>query len=127
MSSLYLDTHAAVYLHAGELELLGTEGKRQIEANHLLISPMVLLEFDYLYVCKKIRYRATEVYTALNATFGVTLCTLPFSDVAHQSLSIQWTRDPFDRLIVAQAQANHNALLVTRDRTIRLNYPQSIW
>ena len=127
MSSLYVDTHAAVYLHAGELALVGTEGKRQIDACQVLISPMVLLEFDYLYASGKIRYRATEIYTALNATFGVTLCSFPFSDVAHQALSIQWTLDPFDRLIVAQAQANHNSALVTRDRTIRLNYPQAIW
>lgn len=127
MSSVYLDTHSAVFLHAGELELLGTEGKRQIEANDLLISPMVLLEFNYLFETNRIRYNAQDIYTALNATFGVTLCSLPFSDVAHQALNLNWTRDPFDRMIVAQAQVNQNATLITRDRNIHLNYRKSVW
>ena len=120
MSSVYLDTHAAVFLHAGELERLGTEGKRQIENNDLLISPMVLLEMNYLYESKKIRYTAKEIYAVLNAAFGISLCPIPFSDVMLQSLDLTWTRDPFDRIIVAQAQVNQNAALITRDRTLHI-------
>jgi PIN domain nuclease of toxin-antitoxin system len=127
LSSIYLDTHAAIFLHAGALELLGTEGKRVIEANDLLICPMVLLEFNYLYEKQKIRYDARSIYTALNATFGVTLCALPFADVAHQALDLTWTRDAFDRMIVAQAQVNHNSVLITRDRIMHLNYRECVW
>ncbi len=127
MSSVYLDTHAAVFLHAGELERLGTEGKRQIEASDLLISPMVLLEMNYLFELKKIRYNAKEIYAALNASFGVTLCPIPFSDVSLQALDLTWTRDPFDRIIVAQAQVNQNATLITRDRTLQIHYRRCVW
>ncbi len=126
MNTIYLDTHTAVYLHAGAAELLGDEGKRRIEGSELLISPMVLMEFEYLHESGKIRYRAAEIYTALNATLGVSLCSLPFSDVAHEALSLDWTRDPFDRIIVAQAKVR-NSVLISRDRDIRLNYPQAIW
>jgi len=119
LRSVYLDTHAAIFLHAGELERLGTEGKRQIESNDVLISPMVLLEMNYLYESGKVRYGAKEIYAALNATFGIRLCPIPFSDVALQALEVTWTRDPFDRMIVAQAQVNQHATLITRDACSR--------
>lgn len=127
MKSIYLDTHTAVFLHAGELERLGTEGKRLIEANDLLISPMVLLEMNYLFELNKIRYNAKEIYSVLNGAFGVSLCTIPFADVGLQALDVTWTRDPFDRIIVAQAQVNQDATLITRDRTLHIHYRRCVW
>jgi PIN domain nuclease of toxin-antitoxin system len=37
-----------------------------------------------------------------------------------------WTRDPFDRIITAQASLN-GALLLTKDATIRQNYDRAVW
>jgi PIN domain nuclease of toxin-antitoxin system len=127
VSPVYLDTHAAVFLHAGEVDLLGTEGKRQIELNNVLISPMVLLELEYLHASRVISYRGATVYEDLNRTFGITLCPIPFAAVAQEALGIDWTRDPFDRLIVAQARAGGDAPLITRDRVIRRWYRPAIW
>jgi len=47
--------------------------------------------------------------------------------VVNKALDVTWTEDPFDRLIVANAQANHQAKLITRDRSIRKNYPRAVW
>lgn len=127
MSVAYLDTHVAVFLHDGLIEELSSEAKKQIEANDLLISPMAWLEFDYLYQRKRISLNAQAIFTNLYATFGVSLCQLPFPLVALDSLKHTWTTDPFDRLIVAQASANHGAMLITRDRTIRRHYTNAIW
>jgi PIN domain nuclease of toxin-antitoxin system len=127
LSIAYLDTHAAVFLHDGLLEEFSSEAKRQLEANDLLISPMVLLEFSYLLRRKKIGVDAKALFTALNTSFGVGLCPFPFASVAHGALDIDWTQDPFDRLIVAQARVNHEAKLITRDRLIRRNYIHAIW
>jgi len=127
LSIAYLDTHVAVFLHDGLLEEFSSEAKRQIEANDLLISPMVLLEFAYLFQRKKIGVDAKAIFTALNTAFGVGLCPFPFASVAHEALDIDWTQDPFDRLIVAQARVNHEAKLITRDRLIRRNYGNAIW
>ena len=127
MSIAYLDTHAAVFLHDGLLEEFSSEAKRQLEANDLLISPMVLLEFSYLFKRKKIGVDAKALFTALNTTFGVALCPFPFAGVAHEALDMEWTQDPFDRLIVAQAQVNHEAKLITRDRLIRRHYGNAVW
>lgn len=37
-----------------------------------------------------------------------------------------WTRDPFDRIITAQAAVS-GAVLLTRDERIRANYRQAVW
>ena len=66
----------------GLLSRLSAEAKRQIEANDLLISPMVLLEFQYLYDRKRIGVEPIPLYTYLNATFGVDLCSFPFPAIA---------------------------------------------
>jgi PIN domain nuclease of toxin-antitoxin system len=127
VSAAYLDTHVAVYLHDGLMEELSNDAKRQIEANDLLLSPMALLEFDYLFRRKRINVGASAMFTTLNTSFGVALCQFPFARVAHEALAIAWTMDPFDRLIVAQASANHAAMLITRDRLIRRNYSNAVW
>jgi PIN domain nuclease of toxin-antitoxin system len=127
VSFAYLDTHAAVFLHDGLIEEFGIEARRQLDANDLLISPMVLLEFDYLFQRRRITVGARALFATLNASFGVNLCDFPFSGVANTALDIQWTNDPFDRLIVAHAQANNTSALITRDRVIRKNYAAAVW
>lgn len=127
MSIAYLDTHVAVFLHDGLIEEFSNESKRQIEANDLLISPMVLLEFSYLFRRRKIGVDAKSLFTALNTSFGIALCPYPFASVAHEALDVGWTQDPFDRLIVAQARVNHQAKLITRDRLIRQHYANAVW
>ena len=127
MSFAYLDTHAAVFLHDGLIEEFGTEARRQMETNDLLISPMVLLEFDYLFQRRKLSIGARALFATLNAAFGVELCDFPFAGFANEALDIRWTTDPFDRLIVAHARANGTSALITRDRVIRKNYPGAVW
>ncbi len=43
-----------------------------------------------------------------------------------QAIDYQWTRDVFDRLITAEAEAMGFAL-VTKDKNILANYKQAIW
>lgn len=123
----YLDTHVAVWLHDGLVERLSAEAARQIEANDLLLSPMVVVELEYLRARKRIRTKPVEMITYLAATFGIGVCGLPFPAVALSSLGISWTSDPFDRLIVAQAAANHNAMLISADTLIRAHYRRAVW
>lgn len=42
------------------------------------------------------------------------------------ALKESWTRDPFDRLIVANAKAA-GAPLITKDERIRKHYRRAIW
>lgn len=125
--SAYLDTHVAVWLHDGLIERLSAAAKREIEAQDLLISPMVLLEFQYLRERKRIRVDAGELFAYLNATFGIALCTFPFPAMAQEALSVDWTSDPFDRIIVAQARSNRASSLITADAHIRRHYDRAVW
>ena len=56
----------------------------------------------------------------LGRTVGLVTNRTPFIDVVGAATDLTWTRDPFDRLICAQAVAE-NAVLLTRNRKIRAN------
>ena len=70
MSVAYLDTHVAVFLHDGLVEELSIEATRQIEANDLLISPMVLLEFGYLHAGKKVGVAPRTLFATITPRSG---------------------------------------------------------
>ena len=85
-----------------------------------------VLELQYLYETKRVADNAELVVDDLLHRLGVRVCDLPFPDVARRALALSWTRDPFDRLIVAQA-ALRDARLVTKDRVLRKRYRASVW
>ena len=127
MSIAYLDTHAAVLLYDGLIEKLTSDGKRVVAASELLFPPIAFLELEYMFRLKRIGVNAQAVLQVLMRDFGVSLCQYSFAKVAYEALELTWTQDPFDRLIVAQAIANHNSPLITRDRLIRRHYNKAVW
>jgi PIN domain nuclease of toxin-antitoxin system len=46
--------------------------------------------------------------------------------VVARARELRWTRDPFDRLITAQAAIGEDVLL-TADESIRARYPHAEW
>jgi PIN domain nuclease of toxin-antitoxin system len=62
----------------------------------------------------------------LGDRLNLKICAKDFNQVISHSLDLHWTRDPFDRLIVAHAAVNNNILL-TKDQTILANYAQGQW
>ncbi len=123
----YLDTNVVLRLEAGLLSKISNEAKRVIERSSLLISPMVQFELELLYEIGRIRYGAAQVIADLSRRIGLQVCQLPMADIILSSFSIKWTREPGDRIIVANALANGNALLVTSDSQIRSNYANAVW
>jgi PIN domain nuclease of toxin-antitoxin system len=123
----YLDTCVVVWLFGGETEKLSKAAAQGIrEAEQILVSPAVLLELQLLHEIKRARTAARKVIERLSADIGLAICRIPFADVVEDALDQAWTRDPFDRLIVAHASAA-NAPLITKDERIRRNYRRSIW
>jgi PIN domain nuclease of toxin-antitoxin system len=127
VSVTYLDTHVAVWLHDGLVAKLTRAAKREVERSELRVSPIVLLELDYLYLRGKLRLNAQTIYANLDGTFGVSMCPLPFSAVIMQAMACGWTQDPFDRIIVGHAWANQSSRLITADTLIREHYPPAVW
>lgn len=122
----YLDTHVAAWLFAGEVARLSAPARKAIESDDLLISPAVVLELQYLYETKRVGYSAEVVINDLQHRVMLRVCDLPFPDVARRAMTLTWTRDPFDRLIVAQA-AVRETRLITKDRVLRKRYHASFW
>jgi PIN domain nuclease of toxin-antitoxin system len=97
-----------------------------IAGNELLLSPMVLLELQYLFEIGRLTVAPGTIVDALRRAAPLRMCDLPFADVAHAALRETWTRDPFDRIIVAHARLREMAL-ITKDRAIREHYERAIW
>jgi PIN domain nuclease of toxin-antitoxin system len=123
----YLDTQALVWLSQGSLDDISPGVTRLIKHADLLYSPMVYFELELLYEIKRIKQSARDIQRKVEYELGVRLCDLPFSVISAAALDEKWTRDPFDRLIVANAKANGFAWLITADEPIRQHYPRAVW
>lgn len=123
---IYADTHVVAWLHAGRIDLIPPRARALIEDGSLLVSPMVALELEYLFETGRTKEPARSVLQALGREVGLRLCDLPFLDVATAALRQSWTRDPFDRIIVAQA-ALRKTRLITKDAAIRAHYDRASW
>jgi PIN domain nuclease of toxin-antitoxin system len=123
----YLDTQVVIWLAEGNTKPLSRDAKRLIEESDLLVSPMATFEFDILYEIRRTKMPWSAVRADLEYELGLRVCDLSFSRVADAARNDGWTRDPFDRLIVANAKANGLAYLISADEEIRKNYQRAVW
>ena len=123
---IYLDTHVLVRLYQGEIEKLTDTVRQEIEQHDLLVSPAAILELDYLYEIGRLKAGASKLMDALAMDLRVKVCGIPFPQIVEQALKEKWSRDPFDRLIVAHAKAG-DAPLITKDENIRRHYRRAVW
>ena len=123
---IYLDTHVVVWLYAGDLARLSERAKELINAHEIYISPIVSLELQYLYEIERISEEAGEIVSDLSDRIGLRVCARSFHKIVSAALSFSWTRDPFDRVIVANSAVNHD-FLVTKDQSILQNYEHAVW
>ena len=123
---MHLDTHVVVWLYAGLLDKFPLAAQRRLDQETLAISPMVALELQYLYETKRTTEPSYLVVRDLENRIGLRVAENSFIDVATAAAGLSWTRDPFDRLIAAQAVVE-NVPLLTADRTIRANLALAVW
>jgi PIN domain nuclease of toxin-antitoxin system len=124
---IYLDTHVVVWLGEGLVEKLSPAASAAIESSEVEISPMVLVELEYLFEIKRIVKAPLALIDQLQTLIGLKISELPFAAVTRTALFETWTRDPFDRMIVAQARSDGYSELVASDEKIRGNYSKTIW
>ena len=123
---IYLDTHVVVWLYAGEITKLSEPVKELINDNDIMISPVVRLELQYFFEIQRITDEAHIIVADLSDRIGLKTCDKNFNVVISSALGYCWTRDPFDRIIVANAAVNSN-ILVSKDQNILDNYEKAIW
>ena len=121
-----LDTHIAVWLYAGMVEKLSEPAKQAIETDYLLYSPIMALELQYLHEIGRLRVSSDTILMALQEEIGLQRTDLSFDTVIASAKSLTWTRDVFDRIIVATAMAV-DAQLITKDTTIRHHSAVALW
>lgn len=123
---VYLDTHIVVWLYAGLEEKFSRSAKSLINDNDLYISPIVCLELQYLHEIQRVTDEADTIVTDLSDRIGLMVCERAFKRVVSQAMTLTWTRDPIDRLIVAHASVNGN-VLISKDQHILTSYPHARW
>ena len=123
----YLDTNVVIFLHSADLTRMTERAMKQIEDTDLLIPSMVMLELEMLYEKGRFKVPSLQVLSDLNQRVAISVCQLPMFVIISSALQVKWTREPGDRLIVANAIANNEAPLVTSDRNIRAGYRNAIW
>jgi PIN domain nuclease of toxin-antitoxin system len=116
---ILLDTNALIWMarHHRRAEPLRREHRP------LYVSPACLLELQMLLETGRVRLRSGSL-ADIAADARWALDSPASSDWFQQAWSVSWTRDPFDRLIVAHAQ--HRAWkLATGDSQLLAALPDS--
>jgi len=123
----YLDTHIVLWLAAGKVNRLSSRARGLIARSELLLSAMAYLELEYLHELGKTKFSARDLLEKVSHETNLRLCEIPASTIASAALDEKWTRDLFDRLIVANAKANGFAWLISADEEIAHHYPRTVW
>jgi PIN domain nuclease of toxin-antitoxin system len=123
---IYLDTHVVVWLYAGLRDQISALAEELINANEIRVSPIVRLELQYLFEIERIAANSDAIVEDLSNRIGLEICDRAFDSVVKRALTHTWTRDPFDRLIVAHADLRGD-ILITKDENIWKHYSQARW
>jgi PIN domain nuclease of toxin-antitoxin system len=123
---IHLDTHVVVWLYEGRPDRLAPLARDLLRASRPLVSPMVRLELASLHEIGRLTVRPEAILDALRIDADLGTATSSFERVAAIAATLAWTRDPFDRVIVAHALAD-DALLLTRDEVIRRHCAAARW
>lgn len=86
------------------------------------VSPVSLLEIQFLSEVGKLQVRNPEFVDALLKDSRFVIDEAPLLGLVRQSLSLAWTRDPFDRLLSAHSSLRR-VPLCTLDGTIQRCHP----
>jgi PIN domain nuclease of toxin-antitoxin system len=125
-SLIFLDTHVAIWLYSGRLDLFRPKVLRLINDNQVCISHLVRLEMKYLNEIGRINQHPDMIIDALIDEIGLVFSNNSIERIVSQAIHLDFTRDPFDRIIVADAYIN-NSYLISKDQNIRKNYKYAVW
>lgn len=96
---ILLDTNALIWLAQGHRRVAALASN----ARRLYVSPASLLELQFLIEAGRVRLRGIGLDALAHDSRWV-LDDPPSADWFQQAWGLTWTRDPFDRLLVAHAR-----------------------
>jgi PIN domain nuclease of toxin-antitoxin system len=114
------------WLYEGADRRIPAAVRSLLDSEEPFVSPIVELELTYLYEVGRVTEPAKAPLGALERTIGLRVSDVSAAALAKAAVGLSWTRDPFDRMIAAQAVVA-DAPLITADRTILANLPLATW
>ena len=123
---VHLDTHIVCWLFEGRVELLTNPARQAIEEGRLFVSPIVDLELQYLFEIGRLTKGPEVILRTLSKEIDIQITNHPLHQVVKEARTLSWTRDPFDRLIVAETIVAQGRL-VTKDSSIQQHFSNVIW
>lgn len=128
MAIVHLDTHVVARLYAGlDNKIARAARTLMARADQLVVSQFVVLELDDMIDLRRIRNVSVDrLIDQLSRQFPMATSSAPLADVIANARRIGWTKDPMDRLIVANAMAD-GARLITADEKIRAHFKDAVW
>ena len=123
---IHLDTHAAIWLAEANERRLSRTARRLIDRQPLAISPGVVLALEVLSEIGRLQNPPAAILARLHDQADASLSATSFADIAAAATTFAWTRDVFDRLIVANAMAD-GARLLTADQMILDIFRDAVW
>jgi YD repeat-containing protein len=121
---LHLDTHTTLWLLMNPKKVRSLLPK--IESCESFVSSLVWLEMQVLSEIGRVTVPIVDLKTALTEDWAIETLDANLTAVTEAAMPLAWTRDPFDRLIVAHAIHDH-AQLLTSDENILKHFPSARW
>ena len=115
----YVDTQVAVWLAEANLAKISQKALSLIA--DVRISPMAVVELQYLYEIQRIVVSPPDILVRLNAEIGLTVCAHSFPITAEVALGATWTPIRSTESSWLMPKPTRSPLL-TKDETIRANY-----
>jgi PIN domain nuclease of toxin-antitoxin system len=121
---IFLDTHAVIWLYTGK-KVFGKKSLQLMNESDLRISPIVRLELMLLFRKKRI-VDPHKILSSLKKDFYFDEDRIDLSALITKSMLLDFTNDPFDRMIAAHATVR-KSYLVTKDSEILKNSKWAVW
>lgn len=86
-----------------------------------------MLELQYLYEIGRIKVKPDKMIGALAREIDLKITDCPLHNIIEEALKINWTRDVFDRFLVAETIRDQSLILITADKKIREKFAQALW
>jgi PIN domain nuclease of toxin-antitoxin system len=113
-------------LYESGAERFPEPARERLDAESLVISAMVEMEITFLHEIGRVKPTARQILEELAASVSLEVSPTALVELVREARVLNWTRDPFDRLICANTVADRTTLL-TRDRRIRANFDRAVW
>lgn len=123
---LFLDTHVLVWLFERKKSPFSKNALDLLNQSDLYFPSISFLEINFLKESGKSNFDAENLLDDLLSNINLAFAHSNSLEQSKIAGTLSWTRDPFDRMIVAEAVLN-KAKLLTKDRLILKNFNDSTW